>query len=632
MLYSRAPHLLKTLILAALATGQLCCQPPGDQLIGQAQAQAPPDATEVTEDAIDSPQPQELEPSEAFSSEEVRWQLEPVGARAPYFPYLPGEDQTISRSIGDVSYGYLIEAARLRWPHPSLATLKVQSERHLIYATYELIKILELAALHVQKTSPEAITYLGNLGQLGGGDIRWSVSHNSGRDADVAFFVTDEQGRPAIMPDLLPLDEQGRYEGEHGVFLFDVPRSWALVEGLLIAGGDKLQYIFVADWLREMLLEHARAQGAEPVHIARAAQLLQQPRATLPHHDHFHVRIYCSPQDVASGCDDVGRYQPWFNRHSEHKRDAVEASLKAIKDDDPEVRVAGIRRLVLLDGRSHWSLIAGALKDDAPVVRAAAARALGQLGRGDRELARALASPEPHDRVAVELVDALSQLGTRVAIDALVDLLEQPKRVLALDDTLREDIRLLAAEALATTESTRAVKPLIALLEEQDPALRSSAARALRLLTNHSFMEDWSSADEPTLVAGRQAWAQWWEAHRRMKRERWLMLGFEQAGLKLDRLNKSAVWTLCRALDERAHTTYNAQRVLMRLFKHDPRSLNWSWQDANFYWRRWLERRSRRLGLPKMPPELSTQAGYSQIVKDSLKGKPAAKKKGSKKR
>lgn len=560
-----------------------------------------------------------------------RWQVPALGARDPYFPLLPGEDPKISRSVGDVSHGYLVHAAQLQWPHPHLATLKVQSERHLIYGTDALLTLIAKASAHVAKRHDQGtITYLGNIAQRGGGDIRWSVSHNSGRDADLAFFVTDERGEPAVMPDLLPLDETGRYEGEHGVFLFDVPRSWSLVEGLILAGQDQLQYIFVADWLRAPLLEHARAIGADAEVLRRATSLLQQPRATLPHNDHFHVRIYCTKSDVASGCQESGRAQPWLNRHSEQRREVSLKIAQALKSQDQEVRVAAMRRAALMQDRSHVKALIEGLEDERPKVRAAAARALGELGQGDKAIGQRLLRGEPDDRVVVELVDALSVLGTSSAIDALVKSLAAPKRELRLSQTLREDVRLLAADALATTESVKAVAPLIALLADESPRLRQRAALALRLLTNHSFLEDWEGSGEELLAQGRQAWAQWWAQSRRKGRQAWLMAGFEQAGLPIEKLNKRSVWTLCRAIDAQPHTTYNAQRLLMRLVKHDPKSLGWSWQDANFYWRRWLERRQRALGLPPIPPELSTKDGYAQLVKGAASAVKAAPKAASK--
>lgn len=48
----------------------------------------------------------------------------------------------------------------------------------------------------------------------------------------------------------------------------------------------------------------------------------------------------------------------------------------------------------------------------------------------------------------------------------------------------------------------------------------------------------------------------------------------------------------------------------MRLSGHEVPSLLWSKWDASFYWRRFFERKIAELGLPEIPPELSTAGGY----------------------
>ena len=233
-----------------------------------AQADPPPPAPRAPPSEPPAPAPPPAPPAPAAH----RWAMPPIGADAPTIGLLPGEEPGHSRSIGDVSSGYLVGAVQVRFPHPHLAILSVQAERHLNYTSEEMMALLEAGAARVAARFPGAVTSLGNLGNPGGGDIPYSVSHNSGRDADVAFFVLDGQGQPARMPDLLPLDERGRYEGEHGVYQFDVPRNWALIEGFVAhGGGGQLQYIFVADWLRDALLEHAEATGLTPSTSSRRA-------------------------------------------------------------------------------------------------------------------------------------------------------------------------------------------------------------------------------------------------------------------------------------------------------------------------------------------------------------------------
>ena len=101
-----------------------------------------------------------------------------------------------------------------------------------------------------------------------------------------------------------------------------------------------------------------------------------------------------------------------------------------------------------------------------------------------------------------------------------------------------------------------------------------------------------------------EAWKAWWKRNGKRKRDAWLLDGFKQFGVK--KLSLQYVWQLTYPVLEDDHLSYNAQRMLMRLAKSEAPSLEWSKTDANFYWRRWFERRCARLGCPKVPPELTT--------------------------
>jgi hypothetical protein len=49
--------------------------------------------------------------------------------------------------------------------------------------------------------------------------------------------------------------------------------------------------IFVAEPLRRQLLAYAIGIEERPALVTRAAQILGEPNDSLPHDDHFHVRI-----------------------------------------------------------------------------------------------------------------------------------------------------------------------------------------------------------------------------------------------------------------------------------------------------------------------------------------------------
>lgn len=532
------------------------------------------------------------------------WAMPDVEQRKPTFPYLPGEPAAPSRSVGGVTHGWLINAKPILQPHPHLKLLPVQYQRGLHYTSDPMLDLVEGAAAHVAREHPGSVVYLGNFSAQGGGDIPYSVSHNSGRDADLGFFVRTPEGEAVMPPDLLPLDDDGRYEGEHGTYEFDPERNWALVEGLIEAGGDRLQYIFISNSLKRALLAEARRQKADRRVVARARQLLHQPGGALPHNDHFHIRIYCSELDVRSGCEDRGRKHSWYDSHRRAWRETVRDAKKALASEDASVRLAGVRRLALLEARGAASKIAELVEDADPKVRAASARALATLGRQERAIAKRL-EDETHPQVVVELIGALGQAGGSTALDALTAALEQPRPV-ALPGEIETDARAFVAEALVELEQGAPVDELIALLGSDDADVRISAARALRILTNHSLATRAELEAPPEQVDVLARWEKWYDEHGAKERDEWLACGFQDAGYDVDGLSVRHVWDLCRAVADADHLSYNAQRVLMRLSGREPASLSWPKHDANFYWRRWFERRWRRFGAPPIPEELST--------------------------
>ena len=137
-------------------------------------------------------------------------------------------------------------------------------KRDYVYGTEELIEAIVTAAEDVGQRFPGGVLQVGNLSREGGGDIPQSVSHNSGRDADFAFYALDTRGRP-VRPDWYISYGPDGSDDEGKGFRLDVPRNWALVESLLLNTRIQVQYIFVAHWIREMLLEYGVRSGASPV-------------------------------------------------------------------------------------------------------------------------------------------------------------------------------------------------------------------------------------------------------------------------------------------------------------------------------------------------------------------------------
>ncbi len=179
------------------------------------------------------------------------------------------------------------------------------------YGTWELVQLLERGARRVAFRLPGSKLSMGELSSERGGDIGGHRSHESGRDADVGFFMTDAQGKPYAGQSFAEFDANGRGLWPNGGLRFDDARNWELVSKLVSDADARVQYIFCAHVLRQRLLQEAAHRGANAELIARAASLLVEPAHGNPHRSHFHVRVYCAPADRPL-CKDVAPYWPWY--------------------------------------------------------------------------------------------------------------------------------------------------------------------------------------------------------------------------------------------------------------------------------------------------------------------------------
>ena len=209
-----------------------------------------------------------------------------------------GTPSKITRSIGAPNAGRLENGAHLE-ASPSIRFIGGYStEAH--YGVRELVDAIEHAAREVKRRYPDAVLGVGQLSRKGGGEIDRHHSHESGRDADLAFYLVDSFGRSvqrdrfyAIRPDGLA--------GSDPRLRFDDGRNWALITALVNDPRARVTHVFVAGWLRTRLLAYGARVGAPPALRSRIAELLMQPRHALPHDDHFHVRVACpwtSPQCI----------------------------------------------------------------------------------------------------------------------------------------------------------------------------------------------------------------------------------------------------------------------------------------------------------------------------------------------
>jgi penicillin-insensitive murein DD-endopeptidase len=202
------------------------------------------------------------------------------------------------RSIGSPTAGHLIGGSRLLETE-YLRIEPADTAGDVRWGLEPLVAMLDRAARAVRRQFPGAVMSVGHLSRAGGGDVEQHRSHESGRDADVGFFVRSATGRELLAPHFVPFRADGTAPTWPGAY-FDDAKNWALVSALVGDPDAHVTHLFVAAPLRARLLAFAERARAPQETRMRAAELMQQPRGVLPHDDHFHVRIGCPAR--MSGC------------------------------------------------------------------------------------------------------------------------------------------------------------------------------------------------------------------------------------------------------------------------------------------------------------------------------------------
>lgn len=571
-------------------------------------------------------------------------------ARALPLPNTPrhhlflGKPHQGSLSMGGVTEGWLYAGAELPLTGAHHRVTTTQSLRGTNHGTQELVGALLHAADAVAARYPEAVLQVGNMAKGGGGDLPWSVSHNNGRDVDIAFYLLAPDGSQPPLDDLVRLDASGKPADSLARLRFDAGRNWELVKALLTDETIELQYIFVANPLKGMLLDLAKAHREPKSLIARAEAVLRQPMGALPHDDHFHVRIYCPESNVAEGCVDTGRVRPGVTLHPERATTRIPSLIVALKSKSAKRRAAATYLLGVLGAREATAAIGKRLGDKSADVRMEALDALERLRAMDQiERIQRRAAREPDGRIArraLQVLGAFALGGAERARSALIELVSDTRELTAPRGLSEErfTVRARAAKLLGRLAVRRAVPTLIAALPDADPQTSAALQASLALLTNRSTADlaaehaagsnpppapsaAGSISAPPQLSAAEAAslWGAWWAANKDRSPLDWLVDGFKATGHSMEALDARAATSLLGAvIDTRDHVSFNAQRGLMSIAKTDPGSLAWSRQDAYAHWSRWAIRNARKL-----------RAECQRLEKAAKRG--AGKKRGGKK-
>ncbi|HEX7602853.1 MAG TPA: penicillin-insensitive murein endopeptidase [Polyangiaceae bacterium] len=214
-------------------------------------------------------------------------------------------------SVGMTHRGVLAGGEELPAQGPGYRFLR-DNGRH--FATARFAHALQRAAAAVDRERPGSMLVVGDISAKNGGQLLPHFSHRAGRDADLLFFWTTVDGAPVPEHGFLHVGADGLAFDDVGKrFLrFDLEREWLLVRSLLLDPEARVQWFFIHENVKAMLLAWAKARGEPTELLWRAEQIMLQPNPGGPHDDHIHVRTACDAGEIGRGCEPFGPERPWL--------------------------------------------------------------------------------------------------------------------------------------------------------------------------------------------------------------------------------------------------------------------------------------------------------------------------------
>ncbi len=221
-----------------------------------------------------------------------------------------------AESVGSPNGGHLKGGVHLDLAHPWLRVVPAYESGDVRWGLPVLVNMIDRAARAVSRRFPGSALDVGDLSQRGGGDLLRHHSHESGRDADLGFYVVDAKGKQIHARTFIKFDTAMASTTVPGA-RYDTARNWAFVQELITDPSARISHLFIAEWVRRELLAYARPRVSHALYD-RAAVALMQPRDSLPHDDHIHLRITC-PHELHSSSVELARSAPHGHARVAHK-------------------------------------------------------------------------------------------------------------------------------------------------------------------------------------------------------------------------------------------------------------------------------------------------------------------------
>jgi penicillin-insensitive murein endopeptidase len=213
-----------------------------------------------------------------------------------------------SRSIGVPDRGRLQDGVQLAATEDLFVR---ETRREAIFGTDELVGLIGRAAHAVGEAHPGPSLSVGDLSRARGGLLHPHRSHRSGRDADLGFYLLDEEGHPIQAPRFVSLRRDGCGRIGEQRYCFDPVRSWALIAAAVSDPSARVQYVLVAPDIRRRLLAEGERIGAPQELRDRVSTVTEPHSGSHAHRSHFHVRIYCPVGDRPE-CIDEPPFYDWY--------------------------------------------------------------------------------------------------------------------------------------------------------------------------------------------------------------------------------------------------------------------------------------------------------------------------------